>query len=82
MTGYRPGKRREKREKEGNEEREKQKEGMVYGIDSLLCLVVPLVVQMMETCVIPGSCLSLEQHAFPVNPDEAPHPPTGVGEVE
>jgi hypothetical protein len=82
MTGYRPGKRREKKEKEGKEEREKQKEGMVYGVVSLLRLVVPLVVQVMETGVIPRSCSSLEQHAFPVNPDEVPHPPTGVGEVE
>jgi hypothetical protein len=43
---------------------------------------VPLVVRVMETCAIPGSCSSLEQRVFPVNPDEAPHPATGVGGVK
>jgi hypothetical protein len=40
----------------------------------------PLVTRGMETCVIPGSCLSLEQRAFPINPEEAPHPVTGLEE--
>jgi hypothetical protein len=41
-----------------------------------------LVVWGMETYVIPGSCSSLEQHVFPVNLDEAPHPAIGVREVK
>jgi hypothetical protein len=73
---------RERREKEGKEEREKQKDGVVYGLVPLLLLMAPLVVRGMETCVIPGSCSSLEQRAFPVNPDEAPHHVTGVGGVK
>jgi hypothetical protein len=43
---------------------------------------VPLVMQGMETCIIYGSCSSLEQRAFPVNPNEMPHLGTGVGEVK
>jgi hypothetical protein len=69
-------------EKEGKEEREKQKDGVVYGLVPLLLLAAPLVVQGMETCIIPRSCLSLEQRAFPVNPDKAPHPMTEVGGVK
>jgi hypothetical protein len=80
-AGYKPGKRREKREKEGKEEREKQKERVVYGVVSLL-LAGPIVVRGMETCIISRSCSSVEQQAFPVNSDEAPHPATGVGEVK
>jgi hypothetical protein len=74
--------RRERREKREKEEREKQKDGMVYGVVPLLLLAGPLVVRGMEMCVIPGSCSSLEQRALSVNPDKAPHPVTGVGEVK
>jgi hypothetical protein len=45
-------------------------------------LLAPLVVRGMETCIIPGSYSSLEQRAFLVNPDEAPHPVAGVGGVK
>jgi hypothetical protein len=33
-------------------------------------------------CVIPRSYSSLKQHASMVNPDETPHPMTGVGGVQ
>jgi hypothetical protein len=74
--------RRERREKGEKEEREKQKNGMVYGVVPLILLAGPLVVRGMEMCVIPGSYSSLEQCALSVNPDEAPHPVTGVGGVK
>jgi hypothetical protein len=69
--------RRRRREKGGQEEREKQKDGIVYSVIPLLLLVGPLDRVGMEMCVIPGS----EPRASLVNPDEAPHPVTGVGGV-
>jgi hypothetical protein len=75
------GAKRKKIKKE-REEREKQKEGVVYGVVPLLLLAGPLVVRARETSIISGSCSLLEQRASPVNPDETPHPATGVGGVK
>jgi hypothetical protein len=71
----------EKRKRRKRRKR-KQEEEVVYSVVPLLLLAAPLVVQEMETCVIPESCSSLEQRAFPVKPDEVPHPGTGVGGVK
>jgi hypothetical protein len=71
-----------KREKRRKRRKRKQEEGMVYDVVPLLLLAAPLVVRGMETCVIPGSYSSLEQRAFPVKPDEVPHPGTRVGGVK
>jgi hypothetical protein len=56
--------------------RKRKTKGVVFDVVYFLSRI-PLVVRGMETCVIPGSCSSLEQHAFPVNLDEAPHPAQG-----
>jgi hypothetical protein len=81
-ASYRQGKRWEKREKEEEKRKRKNKKKGWSTASFLFFSWVSLAVQGMETCVIPGSCSSLEQLAFSVNPDEAPHPVTGVGEVK
>jgi hypothetical protein len=75
MVGYSEGREEEKKKKE---EREKQRHGVFYGVSPLSLLMGPSVVRGMETGIIPKSYLSLEQHAFPVNPDETPHAMIGV----
>jgi hypothetical protein len=41
-TGYKLGERRKKREREGKEKREKQKEGVIFSVVSLLLLMGPI----------------------------------------
>jgi hypothetical protein len=73
--------RRERREKEGKKKEKKQKDEVVYDVILFFSPRAPLVVRVMETCIIPRSCSLLEQRASPVNPDKTPHPVTGVGGV-
>jgi hypothetical protein len=79
IAGYSEGREEEKKEKK----KEKNK-GMGWSTASLLFLSswAPSVMRGMETGVIPESCSSLDQRAFPANPDEAPHAITGVGGVK
>jgi hypothetical protein len=78
------------KEKAGySERREEKKKGkknkkMGWSMASFLFFFsrAPLVMRGMETCVIPGSCSSLEQRVFPVNQEEASHPVTGVRGVK
>jgi hypothetical protein len=78
-AGYSEGRGEKKEEKK----KEKNKK---MGRSTVLFLFfssrAPLVVRVMGMGVIPESCSSLEQRAFPINPDETPHPMTGVGGVK
>jgi uncharacterized membrane protein len=71
----------EKRKRRRKKKEKNKKKGWSTA-SFLFFLWVSLAVRGMEMCVIPRSCSSLEQLAFSVNPDEAPHPVTGVGEVK
>jgi hypothetical protein len=74
--------RRERREKK--EKKKEKNKGIGWSTSSLLFLSLqePLVMRGMEAGVILESCSLLEQHAFRVNPDEAPHAMSGVGGVK
>jgi hypothetical protein len=69
---------------EGREEKKKEKKNIKGGLRRRFfsSSAGPIGRAGMETCTILGFCSSLEQRAFPVNPDEAPQPATGVGEVK
>jgi hypothetical protein len=74
----------EAREKKRKEKKKEKNKKMRWYMASLLFFSSQalLVVQAMETCVIPRSCLSVEHRASLINPDEAPHPMTEVGGVK
>jgi hypothetical protein len=78
-VGYNEG--REEKKKKKKKEKNKK---IMWSMSSFLFFSsrAPLVMRVMETCIIPRSCSSLEQHASLVNPDEAPYPVTGVGGVK
>jgi hypothetical protein len=81
MAGYNEG----REEKRKGKRKEKNKKMRWSTASFLFFSRAPLVMWVMETCVISGSCSLLEQHASPVNPNEAPHPvhaDAGVGEVK
>jgi hypothetical protein len=78
-AGYNEG-REEKKKKKKKEKNKKM--GWSMASFFIFSSWAPLVVQGMEMCVIPGSCSSLGQRAFPVNPGDAPYPVTGVGGVK
>jgi hypothetical protein len=73
--------RRAKREKE-KKKKEKKRNGWSTMSFLFFSSRASLVVWAMETSVISGFCSLLEQRASSVNPDDAPHPVTGVGGVK